>query len=70
MRAFLLLVILTALATAQPADTIYYNGKIITMWGAHPSVQAVAIRGDRFLKLIATRIPAEPRSARRMGRCR
>jgi len=51
MRAFLLLVILTALATAQPADTIYYNGKIITMWGAHPSVQAVAIRGDRFLKV-------------------
>lgn len=34
---------------AQPADTIYYNGKIITMWNAHPTVEAVAIRGNHFL---------------------
>jgi predicted amidohydrolase YtcJ len=31
------------------ADTIYFNGKIITMWDHHPNVQAVAIQGDRFL---------------------
>ena len=39
-----------ALAAAQPADTIYHNGKIITMWQGHPVVEAAAIRGDRFLK--------------------
>lgn len=37
-----------AVAAAQPAETIYYNGKIVTMWAAHPVVQAVAIRGGRF----------------------
>jgi predicted amidohydrolase YtcJ len=34
---------------AQHADTIYYNGKILTMWNEHPTVTAVAIQGDRFL---------------------
>ena len=35
---------------AQPkADTIYYNGNIVTMWAEHPVVEAVAIAGDRFL---------------------
>jgi predicted amidohydrolase YtcJ len=35
---------------AQPAaDTIYYNGNIVTMWADQPVVQAVAIAGDRFL---------------------
>lgn len=34
---------------APKADTIYFNGKIITMWDQHPNVQAVAIHGDRFL---------------------
>src|SRR5262245_18499458 len=33
----------------QTADTIYYNGKIVTMWEAHPVVEAVAIRGQSFL---------------------
>jgi hypothetical protein len=37
------------LAAGQTADTIYYNGKIITVWDAHPIVQAFAIRGDKFL---------------------
>src|SRR5579872_1696986 len=32
----------------KPPDTIYYNGVIVTMWAAHPVVEAVAIRGDRF----------------------
>lgn len=31
------------------ADTIYFNGNIITMWDRHPNVQAVAIVGDRFV---------------------
>jgi predicted amidohydrolase YtcJ len=44
-------VLLTGIAVANfsSADTIYYNGKIITMWDRHPTVQAVAIRGDRFV---------------------
>jgi predicted amidohydrolase YtcJ len=35
--------------SAQRADTVYYNGKIITMWDQHPTVEAVAMQGDRFL---------------------
>ena len=38
-----------ALLPAQQADTIYYNGKIITMWDARPAAEAVAVRGNRFL---------------------
>ncbi|MBA3442587.1 MAG: amidohydrolase [Pyrinomonadaceae bacterium] len=38
-------------AEAQTADTIYYNGKIVTMREAHPVAEAVAIRGNRFLKV-------------------
>ena len=34
--------------TASP-DTIYYNGHFVTMWSDHPDVEAVAIRGDRFI---------------------
>jgi hypothetical protein len=47
--------VVTALAAAAPAaqeppaDTIYYNGSIVTMWADHPVVEAVAIRGDRFV---------------------
>ena len=34
----------------QPSpDTIYYNGHVVTMWCDHPEVEAVAIRGDRFV---------------------
>jgi len=36
-------------AHAQQADAIYYNGKITTVWDQHPSAQALAIAGDRFL---------------------
>src|SRR5436305_738335 len=36
-------------ARAQTADVIYYGGKIITVWDEHPTVQAVANQGDRFL---------------------
>ncbi len=35
--------------TAQPADVIYYNAKVITMWEGRPLAEAVAIRGNRFL---------------------
>ena len=47
--ALVLLTFCSGAASAQQPDTIYYNGKIITMWDARPNVQAVAIRGDRFL---------------------
>jgi len=43
------LLVLAGAAFAQPADTIYYNGKIVTLWSARPVVEAVAIRGDRFI---------------------
>ena len=33
----------------EEADLILYNGKIVTMWANHPTVEAVAIRGGRFL---------------------
>src|SRR5262245_4650271 len=36
-------------AGPQNADTIYFNGRVVTMWEAHPTVEAVAIRGNRFL---------------------
>jgi predicted amidohydrolase YtcJ len=49
---FLIVVCVFFLAAAvraqEPPDTIYYNGVIVTMWAAHPVVQAVAIRGSRF----------------------
>ncbi|MGH9844928.1 MAG: amidohydrolase [Blastocatellia bacterium] len=53
MKVFVsLLLCLTISATAQQtADTIYYNGKIVTMWEARPTAEAVAIRGARFLKV-------------------
>src|SRR5689334_7316670 len=35
-------------AAQQPPDTIYYNGNIVSVWADHPSVEAVAIAGDRF----------------------
>jgi predicted amidohydrolase YtcJ len=49
-----LLLCLTISAAAQQtadqtADTIYFNGRIVTMWEARPVVEAVAIRGSRFL---------------------
>jgi len=36
-------------AAQSPPDTIYYNGHIVTMWSDHPEVEAIAIRGDRFV---------------------
>jgi predicted amidohydrolase YtcJ len=54
-RAALLPLTLALLLPAQQpgagtaADTIYYNGHIVTMWDGHPAAEAVAIRGNRFL---------------------
>jgi predicted amidohydrolase YtcJ len=49
----LLLIFFPAQNSVQPApqvaDTIYYNGKIVTMGAARPIAEAVAIRGNRFL---------------------
>ncbi len=47
--ASLLLCLTISAAAQQTADTIYFNGKIVTLWEAHPIVEAVAIRGSRFL---------------------
>src|SRR5213075_2525083 len=48
---FILIVLGGTLAAAQTADTIYYNGRVVTMWKDHPIVEAFAIRGSRFLKV-------------------
>jgi hypothetical protein len=47
----LCLTLSAAIAAQQTADTIYYNGKIVTMWDARPTAEAVAIRGAHFLKV-------------------
>jgi predicted amidohydrolase YtcJ len=49
MRMGFLFVCVLVTASAQPADTIYHNGKIITVNQAQPVAEAVAIRGNRFL---------------------
>ncbi|MGH9327791.1 MAG: amidohydrolase [Terriglobia bacterium] len=35
----------------EMADTIYYNGRVITMSDARPVVEAIAVGGNRFLKV-------------------
>jgi adenine deaminase len=50
MIRILTFIFLPALAAfSQAPDIIYYNAAIITMSPAHPTAQAVAIRGDRFV---------------------
>jgi hypothetical protein len=53
MRAFTLaaLFALTGAAYAQPADLVLRNGKIVTMDAAHPTAQAIAVRGDKITAL-------------------
>lgn len=34
----------------ETADTIYHNGRVITMWSARPLAEAIAIQGNRFLR--------------------
>ena len=38
-------------AAGQTADAIYYNGKIVTLWDTRPVAEAMAIRGNRFLRV-------------------
>lgn len=45
---------LAVVAGAQSPDTIYYNGKIVTLWEKQPVAQAVAIRGGRFVAVGAS----------------
>jgi predicted amidohydrolase YtcJ len=47
----MLLALAAAISFAQPADTIYTNGKIITMSKDRPVAEAVAIRGNRFISV-------------------
>lgn len=46
---FLLFVFALMQAGLPTADTIYYKGKIVSLWDAHPICEAVAIRENRFL---------------------
>ncbi len=43
------LAVASPIAQSSPPDTIYYNGHIVTMGTDNPVVEAVAIRGDRFV---------------------
>jgi predicted amidohydrolase YtcJ len=49
--AGLLFCLTLSVTVQQTADTIYFNGKVVTMWDARPDAEAVAIRGSRFLKV-------------------
>jgi predicted amidohydrolase YtcJ len=62
MRSVLASVLLATVvfARALPAqapttgDTIYLNGHIVTMWGARPVAEALAVRGDRLVAVGTT----------------
>ena len=43
------ILLVAVLSAAEVPDTIYYNGHIVTMSAAQPQVQAVSIKGNRFL---------------------
>ncbi|MBZ5621107.1 MAG: amidohydrolase [Acidobacteriia bacterium] len=47
----ILLFLIATVAFAQPADLVLRNGKIVTMNAAAPSVEAIAVRGDRISAL-------------------
>src|SRR4030095_10362867 len=48
--ATFLLFVSAIMQTGLPAaDTLYYNGKIVSLWDSHPVCEAVAIRENRFL---------------------
>src|ERR1700722_15061155 len=59
---------LPLVAQQPPADIIYYNAHIVTMWDGHPAAEAVAIRGNRFLAvgMLADVAKAASPSARRI----
>ena len=47
----LLFVLGNIVAAGQTADAIYYNGRIVTLWDTRPATEAMAIRGNHFLKV-------------------
>src|SRR5687767_15058304 len=49
MRSVILGLLALIAVSGQPADTIYHNGKFITVNPSQPVAQAVAIRGNRFV---------------------
>jgi predicted amidohydrolase YtcJ len=51
MRVFVLAALAAATLSAQPADLVLRNGKIVTMNPAQPTAQAIAVRGDRITAL-------------------
>jgi predicted amidohydrolase YtcJ len=51
MRVFVLAALAAATLSAQPADLVLRNGKIVTMNPALPTAQAIAVRGDRITAL-------------------
>src|SRR4051794_5954843 len=51
MRAFAIAFIAAATLSAQPADLVLRNGKIVTMNPAQSTAQAIAVRGDRISAL-------------------
>ncbi len=55
LSGLLLLGALLGLPARETADTIYYRGQIVTMWDARPVAEAVAIRGNRFLRVGSNR---------------
>jgi predicted amidohydrolase YtcJ len=55
MRVFILALAFSAVALAQPADLVLRNGKIVTMNGAAPVAQALAVRGERIAAVGADR---------------
>ena len=50
-RILLLVGLAASPALSQPADMVLRNGKIVTMNAARPTVQALAIRGDKIAAL-------------------
>lgn len=41
---------------AGPADALYYNGKIVTMWPERPVVESMTVAGGRILDVGATQV--------------
>src|SRR5262249_46540585 len=48
MRALALVALTGAILSAQPADLVLRNGKIVTLNAAQPSVQAIAVRDGKI----------------------
>lgn len=51
MRVFVFAALTAATLSAQPADLVLRNGKVVTMNPAQPTAQAIAVRGDRITAL-------------------